>query len=377
MRILIVNSEHPPVGGGAGNASAHLGKELVKMGDIVAILTSSYKNLPTEEIKDGVQIHRVRSLRKDISRSNPLEQLSFMISGILEGLPLIRKWKPDVIIPFFGIPSGPVGLMGKVLFGIPYIVSLRGGDVPGFRPYDFALVHKLSSPLLRIIWKQAGAVVANSQGLKTLAEKFAPGIPYQVIHNGVDLEFFHPPEVPPTKLNLLFVGRIVYQKGLDLLFDALSDLLDLPWQLILVGDGPARNTLQEQAAALDLEERITFLGWKSRHELQQLYQEASIFVFPSRDEGMPNAVLEAMAASLPVIASDIAGNEELIQEGVTGLLVLKEDRVLLSQAIHELLIDTTKREQFGRAARKRVETLYSWTKATQEYRQVARTVMSD
>ena len=149
MRILIVNSEHPPIGGGAGNASANLAKRLLDFGDQVTILTCSYKDFPKNTEEDGVHIRRVFSIRKELSRSSPLEQISFLIGSVIEGVFVVNNWKPDAIISFFGLPSGPLGWLGKRLYGIPYIVSLRGGDVPGFRTYDFGTLHKIAAPVIR------------------------------------------------------------------------------------------------------------------------------------------------------------------------------------------------------------------------------------
>ncbi len=376
MRILIVNSEHPPIGGGAGNASANLSKKLVELGDDVTILTCAFGDFPRIEIENGVRIHRVFSIRKNRSRSSPFEQLTFMIGAVVESFPLINSWKPDVIIPFFGIPSGPVGLVGKLIFGIPYIVSLRGGDVPGFRTYDFGTIHKIGSPFLKVIWKNAGAVVANSQGLKKLAFRFASEIPCQVIPNGVDLDFFQSKESYSDDVHLLFVGRLVYQKGLDLLFKALANLLKYPWQLSIAGDGPQRDTLQDLAVSLGIRERIHFLGWNTHNELRRIYQESNIFVFPSRNEGMPNAVLEGMASGLAIIASNISGNEELIQDDLTGLLVPSDNWEMLQEKLNLLMIDHHRREKLGRAARERAEEHYSWDRITRQYRELVLTTIS-
>src|SRR5262249_7766106 len=153
-------------------------------------------------------------------------------------------WKPDAVIAFFGIPSGPVGLLLKLIGGRPYIVSLRGGDVPGFQPYDLALFHKLLGPVIRLLWKKAVAVVANSGGLAALGRRFAPEVPIEVIPNGVDGRKFHPAadgKKHPGPVRMLFVGRVVFQKGLDVLLEALAGLpVELDYELEIIGDGDER-----------------------------------------------------------------------------------------------------------------------------------------
>jgi len=374
MHILILNSEYPPIGGGASNASAYLAGQLARLGQQVTVLTAAYRDLPGEETKDGVRVLRLPGLRRQADRSTTTEQIIFMMSASVLGLVKVRRLQPDVVLAFFGAPSGVAAWIWSKFSGLPYIVSLRGGDVPGFRPYDFARQHRLLGPWLRRVWRRAGAVVANSEGLRQLAIGFEALVPIQVIPNGVDLEAFRAGERQWTPPRLLFVGRIVYQKGLDLLFDALGQLKDLPWQLDLVGDGPRVSHLKEQAASLGLADKIRFLGWLSRAELPKTYQQANLFVYPSRHEGMPNAVLEAMASGLPVLATRIAGNEELVSAD-TGVLVAPEDAAALQAALGPLLVDAGLRQRLGSAARQRVEQTYSWHGVAQAYLDLMRKIV--
>ena len=150
MRILIINSEYPPIGGGAGNACANLGAELAAQGQDVTVLTVRYGDLPEFQEEKGVHIWRIKSLRRHKERSGAFEQGFFVLSGSLGTLSLLRKWQPDVIIAFFGVPAGAVTWLTGGLTRIPYLVSLRGGDVPGFRPYDFAFYHRLMAPVLHL-----------------------------------------------------------------------------------------------------------------------------------------------------------------------------------------------------------------------------------
>lgn len=377
MRILIVNSEHPPIGGGAGNASSSMAKRLSDLGDEVTILTCSYKDFPKLDHDNGVRILRVISIRQELSQSSPLEQLSFMVGSIIEGILIIRRWKPDVIISYFGIPSGPLGWVGKKIFGIPYIISLRGGDVPGFRSYDFGLIHKLSSPIIKRIWKGANAVVANSNGLKNLAFQFAPEVPCLIINNGVDTNFFQLKNDFVSNQRIIFVGRLVYQKGLDIIFNALAKLKQYPWQFTIVGDGPAREELQSLAKSLGIEDRIHFLGWKTREVIKEFFIEANIFVFPSRDEGMSNAVLEAMAAGLVVVASNIPGNQDIIQDQISGYLVPGDSIDLWVDQLKKLLNDSDLYEKIGLAANNHVRKNFSWDNTAKEYRELILRMISN
>ena len=107
-------------------------------------------------------------------------------------------------------------------------------------------------------------------------------------------------------------------------------------------------------------QRIRFMGWLSTEQLKEQYAAATLFLFPSRDEGMPNAILEAMASGLPVVATKIAGNEELVLDGETGKLVPTEDVESLRESLGPFLGDAKMREQMGNAAHQKVESSFSW-----------------
>ncbi len=367
MRILIINSEFPPIGGGAGKASANLSRELAAMGQDVTVLTSSYADLPANETIGGVRVLRIKALRRRYDRSSALEQIIFMVMSCLATLGFVRRRRPDIIVAFFGVPSGPAAWLANIIYGLPYVISMRGGDVPGFRPYDFATYHKLVAPLLRLVWHRAAVLVANSTGLQDLAQKFDARVPMEVIPNGVNIAHYVEVERQWQPTRMLLVGRLVYQKGIDLLLDALAELKSLDWTLSLVGDGPQAENLRSQAEELDILERIRFESWLSGDALLAQYQAANLFVLPSRHEGMPNAVLEAMACGLPVVASRIAGNEELVVTGETGLLVPSEEVPALKDALAELISDAPRRQEMGMAARRYIEEHYAWSQIAGKY----------
>jgi glycogen(starch) synthase len=368
MRILIINSEYPPVGGGAANASQNLAIKLVELGSEVRVLTSHYGQLPKLKTEQGVPVQRIQAFRRNQARSGGFEQGIFVLSGIFGLTRLLRGWQPDIILSFFGVPSGAITWLTKWKTGIPYVVSLRGGDVPGFRPYDFALYHRLISPVLRRVWHHAGAVIANSTGLKELAEEFDHHTEVQIIPNGVDAnQFTLPNERNWDPTEMLFVGRLVYQKGIDLLIEALSGLKSHSWRLNLVGIGPHQPFLEDLAKKRGILDRIDFKGWLSGTTLIQEYKKANVFVFPSRHEGMPNAVLEAMACGLPVVATQIAGNQELVIPGETGLLVPPDDVTSLNAALDSILTNSETRMKMGAAGRKLVEDEFTWDRTASQY----------
>ncbi len=377
MRILLINYEYPPLGGGAGNATANTARELAGLGADVLVLTASFSGLPRREERDGFVLERIPALRAHADHCRPHEMLSFTASASAAALCRGKTFRPEAMIAYFGVPCGPPAWLTRVLYGTPYIVSLRGGDVPGFQPYDLKTMHRLTKPVITFLWKRAGHVVANSAGLKELAEQSADGVPIEMIPNGVDTDVFGPASEregsegagrPDRPVRLLFVGRVVFQKGLDVLLDALASLGAKPaWTLDVVGDGPARPGLEERAREHGLDGRIRFLGWKTKEAMPGLYASSDVFVFPSRDEGMPNALLEAMASGLPAAATRISGSGELVRHGETGFLSPPEDADALARGLRELLGDARLRRRMGRAARILAETEYSWKSVAERY----------
>lgn len=366
MKFLLVNHEYPPVGGGAATASHEIAHNLVELGNEAAVLTSRFGDLPGFAVEEAVAVHRVTCLRRRIDRSGIFEMLTFMI-GALCSLPFIlTRRRPDALLVFFSLPSGIVGLAAKVFAHLPYVVSLRGGDVPGLVP-GLDRLHKLLAPLRRCVLMRAEAVIANSEGLRTLSER-ADRLPVQVIPNGVDTDFFRPgPEHQSERLRLLFVGRFHEQKNLRFLLEQIVRLPAGAIEVHLVGDGPQREELRALAQQLGFATQIIWHGWLSRTALLAVYQSADFLVNPSFYEGMPNVVLEAMACGLPVVASNLPGNNELVVNGETGFLFELHGNPDEFSAVLNRLRDVDLRRQLGGAARARAINCFSWRNAAAQY----------
>ncbi|HEX6066959.1 MAG TPA: glycosyltransferase family 4 protein [Longimicrobiales bacterium] len=372
-RVLLINYEYPPLGGGAGTATRGIARGLTHAGHEVVVFTSAFEGLPAREQQDGFTVVRVPVRRRRVDRANPIEMLSFLFSASMRIGKLANEWRPDVSIAFFTIPSGPVAWLLRRLRRVPFIVSLRGGDVPGFAwAPEARRYHRLTAPALRWIWRRADAVVANSNGLRDLAMRSTPDLPIAVIPNGVELpagKFEQPASAVPR---LLTMGRLTQQKGIDVLFRAMTRLRDLDFALDIAGDGPDRTLLEEMARELGIADRVHFLGWVPRDRIPATFSNASIFVLASRIEGMPNVVLEAMAYARPVVCTRVFGADELLQDGVTGIAIDIEDEVQLADALRKLITDRAARARMGAAGRARVEELFTWNRSAQMYMELAK-----
>lgn len=377
MKILVINYEFPPLGGGGGRASAHIAKELSKKGHEVKVLTSYFNGLPKKEKKEGYEINRILVFRHHLDRCSVIEMTIFMLGGSFSALKIAKSFKPKVVIAFFGIPSVPLAYLIKKLYNIPYIISLRGGDVPGFSPKELRFYHFALNPVISFLWRNSSAIVANSNGLKELALKFSRRANIDIIPNGIDFEIFHPP-LSHAKKNIhqiLFVGRMSKQKGIAYLIEAISKLPE-EVNLDLVGDGPLRGELEILAKNLGVYKKIHFSGWLSQDEIIKKYQEADLFVLPSLDEGMPNCILEAMACGLPIVATDVSGSRELIHSGKNGILVPPMDSKALAKAIQKCLNDEFLKNQMKKIGQILVSR-YSWEKVAEEYLKICQKVAKD
>ena len=368
MRILLINYEYPPIGAGAATATYHIARCLAEQHHDVFVLTSCFGKLRNWRIENNVNVFRCPAFRKKAGQSNIFEMVTFIFSSFLLLPFLLQKNKIDVSIVFFSLPCGPLGLLGKFVSGVPYVVSLRGGDVPGNEP-SLERLHTFFKPLRRLIFKKSLAIVANSEGLKKLSGKADP-YPVKVISNGVDTKFFIPAVKKDMRKRLLFVGRFQDQKNLFFLLmhiDKVAQQVKEKFELHLVGEGPLGDMLKNYANTLSMHDRIFWHGWCGKNELRQYYQQAVCILNPSLCEGMPNVVLEAMACGLPAIASDVAGNEAVVRHGETGFLFDLQFPELFRKAAVKILEDSDLAVQMGLRGREWVEREFSWDKVAEKY----------
>lgn len=375
MRLLIINYEFPPLGGGAGNATYYLARHLSKMGHEIAILTSAFRGLPREEILDGFRIFRIPVVRRKIDRCSVFEMITFIISGLFYCNTIISMFKPEKVIAFFGIPSGIIAYWIKKRYSLPYIISLRGGDVPGFFNNKLQCYHRLTKPIIKIVWRNAEHVIANSNRLYKLAKHTDPKIKILVIPNGVDTEKYKPGHgvySEKSKTKILSVGRLNEQKGIQNLLKACYALnqngLNGKFSLEILGDGPSRKMLEKLTKDMCLQDRVFFTGWVSKNEIADKYNTADIFVLPSLDEGMSNALLEAMATGLPVVASDLAGDNLLINEE-NALIIPVNNDLLLANALKKLILNKDLRDEMGQK-NVLIARNFSWVEFAKAYNAV-------
>lgn len=198
-----------------------------------------------------------------------------------------------------------------------------------------------------------------------------------LIHNGVDLSELA--ETQTINLDLLeqkkngnfilgYIGQLIPRKGLDILIKALAEVQDVPWCLYLVGEGSQRQELESLARQKGILDHIHFTGF--RQDRLNFLRGFDVFVLPSLLEGIPRCLMEAMGAGVPVIASNIPGCNDLIQDQKTGLLFQVDNHVMLSGVIKKMGISTELRKHFAKNAMEYVESNYSATSMARKYLQL-------
>ncbi len=270
----------------------------------------------------------------------------------------LRRERPDVLVSFLWFPN-VTAILARCVSGVPcrLIVSERltiEGSREGFAT---ELVRRM---LIRLLYRAADRIVPNSVAMgRQFVDRFGvPGRKVAVMPNPVDIETIaalagggEPSPDADAAPVIVGMGRLVRQKGFDLLVRAMAEVRSRA-HLVLIGEGPEEGALRGLAARIGVSARIEFAGFRANP--YPVVGAASVFVLPSRYEGFPNALVEAMSLGIPCVASRCpTGPEEIVTDEVDGLLVPVEDPKGLAAAIDRLLEDAALRARLGRAAKER------------------------
>ena len=349
MNLGILIGHFPPGPfGGAELQAETWARRLAERHRVTVITRRDPPSQPADERRDGFDVVRL-----------PVSHLPFVRTG--RDLGAIQKTlagltpRLDLTLCFQTFISGLAGVRAQDRLGIPAAVWIRGED-------EYRLGASWRARAVSPgVWARARGVLvqseANRAGLLEELGRVSPAArdtvagKLEVVPNGLEV----PPQIAPPGGRVLTVGRLIPEKGIDTVIDAVAGIQG---QLTVAGAGPERERLEARARLHGLE--VRFAGFVDRERLAALYREAWVVVLAARrGEGLPNVVLEAFAHGRPVIATPIAGVTDLVQDGGNGLLVPAGDPQALRDALARLSHERGLAERLGRAGRVTAEA-YAW-----------------
>ena len=407
-RIYIAIATFLPLVGGAEKQALAQGRSLRERGFETTIITFRHdRTWSPRDVIEGVPILRVAGVllggREKLPR--PLQKLLYLIAIVIMCWTLWQHRKSYDVLHVYqlSVLALPTALVCR-LTGTPMIIAIRSagsgsakshmslvaGPLDVTTPWlqidgqsradgDLEWLERMGKPAVRFIrsllQRNHAVVIILSSRMKNYLAAHNFNLPAtQLIPNGVDTTRFHP-LYPDTSTDeraqvVVCVSKLRYEKGIDVLLQAwylVQKQLPQPSQarLIIVGDGPLQTQLECMAQALGIVSSVEFVGLQS--DIAAQLHRGNLAVLPSRFEGMPNALLEAMACGSACVATRVSGSEDIIQHGVNGLLVESEDYQGMAQALFTLLRNPALAQQYGHLARAIIEKHYSLEHITDMY----------
>jgi phosphatidylinositol alpha-1,6-mannosyltransferase len=378
MRVLVITNDFPPRLGGIQYYVERLVAGLHAAGDDVLVYTSSYKGAAEW---DAERPYRVVRARTTTLLPTPL------VVG--RAMRLVREHRPDVVIFGAALPLALMGPAIRLQSGVPYVAFTHGLEVSSVRAPG-------GSAPLRVIGARAGAITFVSHWCRDLLEPaFGNGPRFEMLPPGVNPEEFHAGVDGSTVRRryglagvpvVTCVSRVVERKGQDQLIAALDAVVAAvpEVQLLMVGDGPHRAELEQQARRLGHADRVVFTGAVADSELAAHYAAGDVFAMPCRErkgglevEAFGIVFIQAQAVGRPVIAGNIGGVPDALLDGTTGLLVDGTDTAALSDALVKLLSDPVAAAAMGAEGARWVAEGFSWSARTEQLRRLLERVVAN
>ena len=297
------------------------------------------------------------------------------VLAVARFLRTIRREQPDVLQSFLFFDNNLARIAGTVARSTTAITGVR--SVPNQRPWTREAVD-------RVLLGLSDHIVSNSHaGKRWIIERGAGPDSVSVIHNGRDLSEYADATGSPELIEELdlgdgsvvgTVGRLIERKGHYDLLEAWPEIVDShpDATLLIIGDGPERDGLEETARRLGCADSVRFLGM--RDDVPELLDVMDVFIFPSHFEGLPGALLEAMAAGLPIVCTPVDGNSELVKDGSSGVYISPHDSHAISQKILQLLSAETRAARLGQAAADRSKNHFTIQGMIDSFRELYETV---
>lgn len=353
---------HSLDGGGAERVLAGLVSRFANRGHRATLITLGDGHGDRHELSPDVSRIDLGLMRGSTGVFSAIKNVTGRVNAIRDAT---RSVSPDVLLSFCDRTNVLAGLSAESK--TPVVLSERSDPRLQTLPMTWRL-------LRQVAYRRSAAIVAQTESAASFFKHYK--IPCHVIPSAVD--------APPTIIDsetvaasrqVIAIGRFAPEKGFDRLLDAFATVhRNHPsWKLCILGDGPQRQTLQDQIDRLEIGDAVSMPGWIN--PVWARLAESAIFVLPSRYEGFPSALLEAMSVGVPSIAlQSQAGSRAIIDSGVNGILA-NEDTASLASSIEQLIEDPALRVQFNQAG-KNVVNKYSWESMVSQYETVLRSVVN-
>lgn len=292
---------------------------------------------------------------------------AFFLAQFMAALNCLRNLRPDAVHAHWIVPQGIVlaAVLSCSRARSRSVCTAHGSDVSALRG-------RIWSSLRRWVAERCDQIIAVSEPLRDrLIAEGCPAGKTGVIPMGVDLSAtFIPGEQARSRSEILFVGRLVRSKGVDVLLRAMPGILEQHPEatLTLVGDGPEKVSLHSTAHSLGIDERVHFAGALPHSALPFYYRRAAILAMPSREEGFGLVLVEALGCGCPVAASDLPALRAIVTDGKTGRLFRRDEVEDLTRVVCDIIGDPNFARSMAEQGRLHVRQRYDWSQAAQSYR---------
>ena len=367
MKILHITKKYPEALGGDAVVVYNLEKQQEKIGHKVSIVTSNCSGIKN---KENVFKFGLKDIAPNLDKITIRRVMSLIIL-FFWGLKRLGKLYPDIIHShsadlgfFISFPAG--------LYHIPVVNTCHSVTFPD-KQYGF--MKRFAEIFFLKYGRFKRIITVDKSSLESFKEAGINNVIY--IPNGVDTERFDRQKQKfekrgDQKIIFLFVGRLESEKGLKYLFHAVRILKDRTknFKFLIVGDSSQRNAFKNLAKNLGIEEYIFFMGKVDTDKIIKIYHNSDVFVLPSIHEGLPLTLLEAWAARLPIVTTNVGGIPEICVNRENALIVPPKDPEALADAMIEILEDGMLAKKMGKNGRKLVEEKYTWEKIAEKTEKV-------
>ncbi len=378
MKILMLTWEYPPrIVGGIARVVHDLSHQLVKFGNEVTVITYKEGDVPEFEDDKGVKVYRVENYMIHPNNfTDWVMQLNFKLTSKASQI-ISEQGKFDCIHAHDWLVAYSAKTL-KDAFQIPIVATIHATE-SGRNGGIHDDVQRYINDTEWLLTYESTEVIVNSNFMKCELQRLF-GLPFEkinVISNGINLNNFNGVErdydfrrryAMDNEKIILYIGRLVYEKGIQHLISAMPKIINgyNDTKLIIGGKGGMYDELREQAKYLGIENKVYFTGYLTSKDVQKMYKCADIAVFPSTYEPFGIVALEAMLAGVPTVVSDVGGLNEIVEHGVNGMKSYAGNSNSIADSVLTLLYNHQLCDNITKNAKNKVKQEFNWNRITQD-----------